>query len=135
MWFRIEIETAWRPGAIGRARAALAPILPLGDVPSVVLDYRIHLIGRDYAAALRDGETLRSPVISTQSFIDGADRLRGFAYELMGEPSRARAHYQSARAALEAHIVAGGDSLETLPALARVCVALGEKDAALRDMK
>ena len=124
----------WR-GDTSLARATLASIPKQDDDGTRFAWFWLHLYERDYASALN--------LLASTSPTAGVDQLSfttkpqvaGMVYNLMNEPDRAHACYDSSRVILEEKVKELPDDHRLRSSLGLVYAGLGRKDDAIREGK
>ena len=132
--FKVWTYYAWR-GDTSSARATLASIPKQDDDDTRIGWFWLHVYERDYPAAFGQlGPMSVVPGIVQDRLIPKA-QLAGMVYELMNEPDRARAYFDSARVILEKELSVRPDDHRVHSSLGMVYAALGRKDDAIREGK
>ena len=94
---------------------------------------RLDIYGGHYQEALNRLTTIQEEVDERQTEYTPKDAIRGFIYELMGQPDLARAQYQKAQLLLEKMVQEQPDEARMHAELGKVYAHLGLKDDAIRE--
>jgi TolB-like protein/Flp pilus assembly protein TadD len=137
VWRAINL-LSWQ-GDIRAARSILEPMTGfLDSVDASYLAYYLFLMDiseGDYGGALGRLSPGSSPALETQHWLYTRAQLAAEIYSLQGDPERARIHYDSARAYLEARIREEPEDARLYRSLGVAYAGLGLAEEAVRTAK
>ena len=132
------INKAWihicKTGSAESARQVLDKASKRVDLDDLIWDLTYFgIYGGHYQDALDRLASIQEEVYEAQANYTPKEAIRGFIYELMGQPDQARAHYKNARTLLEKKAREWPDDAEIHAELGKVYAHLGLKDEAIRE--
>ncbi len=120
-------------GSIEKARAALEEMPKKMDSTSVYYWFLQELYEKNYKSALERLSSATIESIEIQEVYIPRAQLVGLIYQLMNEPERARAFFNSARAILEREVKERPDDARVHSSLGIVYAGLGRKEEAIQE--
>ena len=122
-------------GDLKASRAALEAIPQRDNLVIQMLFYWQHMYERDYQGALDRFDGVSADIIKIATKVIPIGLLRGYAYERLGDSTRAVASYEAALTEMENEVLERPEEGGAHGMLGMVYAALGRRDDAVREGK
>ena len=131
--YACQAENYWLQGELTQARGMVERMPVRNDKRSLQYSFRAEVYSGNYQKALEHVEATPYEVMEGPVSYQLRSLYEGIAYELLGQPERARASYEEALVILEEAAQSRPEDDRIRAALAGCYAGLGRKDEAIRE--